>query len=239
MDLTFLPLLQVQRDLYSLPRGRGRFEEYLRALRDPRTGDLKLPLVAMNPMGKEHLAPFLDRLLALDAEGIGARAVAEAQAALPALPGSLQAGFVVADDLRGGWTNRAASEFSQCFRPRALLQRGWITAALWTSETYDPPRLREEMLLALHRAAHVLEHGEARTLAQALRQEGAAARRAGVVRPRLAAAELGAVRAALAPFLERTEEPILIAALYGDDAARELGFQALGVRGRAGLSLAD
>ena len=35
---------------------------------DPRTGDLDLPLVDMNPMGKEHLPP----LLALDAAAAGA-----------------------------------------------------------------------------------------------------------------------------------------------------------------------
>lgn len=238
MKLQFLPLLQLQRDLYALPRGRGRVEEYLRTLRDPETGDLKLPLVAMNPMGKEHLAPFLDRLLDADAEGMGERAVMEAAVALPPVGGSFQAGFVVADDLHGGWTNRAATEFGQCFRLSALLKRGFITAALWTSEAYAPARLREEMLLAVHRAAFVLEHGEARTLAEALRQEAAAADRAKIVRVKASAAELAEAREVLAPYMQRTEEPILIAALYGDEAARDLGFQALGVRGRAAFSLA-
>jgi len=239
MELSFLPLLQIQRDLYAMPRGRGRFEEYLRTMVDGRSGDLRLPLVAMNPMGKEHLAPFLDDVLALDAEGIGARTVAAALPLLSSVPGSFQAGFVVADDRGGGWTNRAASEFSQSFRPRSLLKRGWITAALWTSESYAPDRLREELLLALHRAAFVLQHGEARTLEQALQQEATAARQAGIVRPPLPAAEQAATRAALAPHLQRSEEPILIAALYGDEAARALGFEALGVSGRAGLSLAS
>ena len=60
MELEFVPLLGIQRDLYRLPRGRERFEAYLRTMVDSRTGDLALPLVDMNPMGKEHLPPLLD-----------------------------------------------------------------------------------------------------------------------------------------------------------------------------------
>ena len=66
MTLEYLPLLKVQRDLYDLPRGIERFREYIQTM----TGggdELKLPLVAMNPMGKGHLPPFLDHLLAIDA----------------------------------------------------------------------------------------------------------------------------------------------------------------------------
>ena len=62
MTLEYVPLLKVQRDLYDLPRGIERFREYIQTM----TGggdELKLPLVAMNPMGKDHLPPFLDRRL--------------------------------------------------------------------------------------------------------------------------------------------------------------------------------
>jgi hypothetical protein len=55
MKLTFVPLLQTQRELYDLPRNMERFNAYLATMKDPTTGDLKLPLVAMNPMGKEHV----------------------------------------------------------------------------------------------------------------------------------------------------------------------------------------
>ena len=40
MTLTFVPLLQVQRDLYGLPRGMERFREYIRTMTDAATGDL-------------------------------------------------------------------------------------------------------------------------------------------------------------------------------------------------------
>ena len=70
MNLTFVPLLQVQRDLYALPRGMERFREYIRTMTDADTGDLTLPLVAMNPMGKDHVPALIDDYLALGAEEI-------------------------------------------------------------------------------------------------------------------------------------------------------------------------
>jgi len=108
MKLEYVPLLKVQRDLYELPRGMERFREYIRTMSDAVSGDLKLPLVAMNPMGKDHLPPFLDHLLAIDADGVAARALAEADTALAEEPGEYRACLVVADDLKGGWTNRYA-----------------------------------------------------------------------------------------------------------------------------------
>jgi hypothetical protein len=75
MTLEYVPLLQVQRDLYALPRDRTRFDAYLATMRDSATGDLALPLVAMNPMAKEHVPALLDRYLAADTDGKAGRAV--------------------------------------------------------------------------------------------------------------------------------------------------------------------
>ena len=45
-----------------------RFREYIKTMTDPETGDLALPLVAMNPMGKDHVPALIDEYLALGAE---------------------------------------------------------------------------------------------------------------------------------------------------------------------------
>ena len=81
---------------------------------------LKLPLVAMNPMGKDHLPPFLDHLLAIDVDGVGARALAEAASALAGESGDYRACLVVCDDRKGGWTNRYAYEFAYRFEQRGI-----------------------------------------------------------------------------------------------------------------------
>src|SRR5262249_49790965 len=149
------------------------------------TGDLKLPLVAMNPMGKDHLPPFLDRLLEMDADGEAARAAAQAEAALADLPGAFRVTTVVSDDLLGGWTNRYASEFGHRFRTKAYDRRGWTTPILWTSETYTRALVREEVLTCIYRLAYIQQHRYARTLGEMLAQEGYAMARAGATTPTL------------------------------------------------------
>ena len=109
MKLEFVPLLQVQRDLYRLPRGMERFRAYLKTMIDPETNDLKLPLSAMNPMAKDHAPALLDRNLALDADGVAARAVAEAESRLSNVVGEFKVTLLIVDDSMGGWTNRYSS----------------------------------------------------------------------------------------------------------------------------------
>ncbi|HVB37088.1 MAG TPA: hypothetical protein VND92_01070 [Vicinamibacterales bacterium] len=238
MDLTPVPLLQIQRDLYGLPRGMERFRAYLRTMTDPETGDLELPLVAMNPMGKDHVPARIDELLAIDAEGIARSAVEAASAGLLAVPGRFRVGLVVSDDLMGGWTNRYCSEFTHRFETRAFDRRGWLTGVLWTADPVSVRTVREEVLGAIHRAAWIVRHGPAVTLEAMLAQEGTATARAGCTAPSLDADELAYTREVLAPHLDATDRPTVMACLYGDEAARALGYRPQGVSARAGFALA-
>ncbi len=112
MKLSFLPLLQVQRDLYALPRGMERFREYIKTMTNPETGDLALPLVAMNPMGKDHIPALIDEYISLGAETIAQEAIDGATQTIAVASHEFRVGVVVSDDLKGGWTNRWASEFA-------------------------------------------------------------------------------------------------------------------------------
>ena len=240
MELEFVPLLRIQRELYDQPRGMERFRSYLRTMVDARTGDLELPLVAMNPMGKDHVPALLDRLLAVDADGAGAvamRAAAE-RPATRRVSGRYRVALVVADDAHGGWTNRYQSEFDQRFEGTALYKRGWITAVLWTSEEPSAEAAGREVATAVHRFAHVRRHGPATTLKAMLAQEGEAMASAGCREPALDADDLAYTRETMAPYLVRGDRPTAVACLYGDEAARELGYPPLGFSARAGLALA-
>lgn len=238
MKLEYVPLLATQRELYALPRGAERFGEYLRTMIDPETSDLRLPLSAMNPMGKDHAPRLLDALAAIGADEIGARAAAEAAAAVADEPGEFRVGLVVSDDAGGGWTTRAAAELAHRRGEAGLLMRGWITGLLWTSEKHDRAVVREEVLTSVFRAAHIARRGPARTLRELLVQEGNAMRMAGARNPALEPHTLVATRQILLRLLDRDDIPTLVAALFGDAAARELGYEPLGLRPRAGLALA-
>jgi hypothetical protein len=246
VKLEYMPLFQVQRKLQGLPRDPERFRQYLRAIRAPEGNTLELPsLIAMNPMGKEHVTNLLDALVALDADGIAASATAEASARLEDTPGECKITLVIADDLKGGWTNRYANEFTHRFEcggttgvlPR-WLEHFWITGLLWSSEPASEQAVREAILTAAYRTAYIQRHGPARTLRQRLVQEGAVMAMAGCSDPVFDSEEIAYTREVLTPFLEAEDMRTCIECLFGDVASGTLGFTPRGLSRCAGLALA-
>jgi hypothetical protein len=237
MKLAFVPLLQTQKELYAIARGGDRFRAHLRTLIDPRSRDLALPLPPLNPMGKDHVPAVLDALLGLDADSVGARAVAEVLPKLRSVPGEFKVALVLADD-GGGWTHRCATEFSHRFETMPLLRRHWLIGLLWTSEKPSAEAVRAEVLATIYRAAYIEEQGEGRTLRERMAQEGYVMAEAGCRMPPLSAQETAAARAILAPLLETQDMRTAIECLFGDAAARALGFTPRGLADRAGLALA-
>ena len=239
MYIEFVPLLQVQRDLYSIPRGPQRFSAYLKTMvKSDGTDVLVPPLVAMNPMGKDHVPALLDSLLALGAEATAAQTSAEAVSRLPSAPGNFKMGLVLADDLLGGWTNRYTSEFFHRFQGPTGYKRGWLSALLWSSKVPSLKTVREEVMEVIFRAAYVLQHGPALNLADMLTQEGHVMAMAGCSEPSLDSADLDYTRMVLQRHLQATDQPTLVACLFGDPAARSLGYPPQGLSTRAGLALA-
>jgi hypothetical protein len=197
---------------------------------------LALPLAVLNPMAKGHVAARLEQLLEGGAETLAAAAVAQANARLkPAPPISLA--LVVADDVAGGWTDRYLTDAAHRFEPGEL-RYGFATVLLWASESYTATSLTEQVLAACHRTARLLEHGSPKTLRQMLVQEGEAAAFAGARSPGLDADELTYTRAVVTPHLDTTSFPVAFACLYGDAAARSVGYAPLGLSDGAGYALA-
>ncbi len=238
MKLEFVPLLKVQRELYGMPRGMERFRAYLATMIDPETRDLKLPLSGMNPMGKDHIPVLLDQYLAMDAEKIASRAVADAASSLTSVQGEFKVALVLSDDAMGGWTNRYTSEFGRRFGTKAYHRRGWLEVGLWTSETPAAETVREQVLATVYRAAHIERHGFAHTLREMLAQEGFAMAQAGCTEPALDTDDLAYTREVIRPYLDTKDYSTIIACLFGDEAARSLGYAPVGLSARAGFALA-
>jgi hypothetical protein len=238
MTFEFVPLLRVQRELYALPRSMERFRAYIATMTDADTGDLALPLVAMNPMAKDHVPALLDDYLRLDADVMAAQSLSIAAAQLADVPGAFKVSLVMADDLKGGWTNRYCAEFSHRFESLTLMKRGWLVGLLWTSEAASLDAARSETLAAAFRAAHLLGRPAARTLDEMLTQEGFVMAMAGCTTPSLDPDDLEYTRDVIAAHRGAQDRATIMACLFGDAAARALGYSPQGLSERAGLALA-
>ncbi len=222
-----------------MPRGRERFERYLREMLNDARDDVRYPpLGIMNPMGKDHVRALLDSLLAMDAEGAAALAATEASRSVAQAPGRYRIGLVVADDAMGAWTNRYDCEFSHRFENQGSLRRGWLSGILWTSEAPSLEAVRAAVRAPIHRAAYAAAHGPARTLRERLAQEGSVLARAGGLTPTLDPGDLVRTLEILAPHLEAEDRRTNIECLFGDTAAESLAFTPRGLKPWAGLALA-
>jgi hypothetical protein len=258
MNLDYVPLLRVMRELQSIPRGqppdfngKRRFRQYLRTIFDYDRKVVKLaPLFFMNPMGKDHVTALLDAYLAMDADGIGARVTAEVAAQYADVPGDFKVGLVVCDDLMGGGTNRYHYELTFRFGPEHFGSGGsppkrsrwlrdyWLTGVLWSSESASERAVRESILTAACRVAYMHQHGPARTLREMLAQEGQVMTLAGCCGPTLDAEDIAYTREVLIPYLNADDMRTCIECLFGDEAGRTLGFTPRGLSPCAGLALA-
>lgn len=212
---------------------------------------MRAPLLAMNPMGKEHVTALLDDLLALNGDELGAQAAREASKELAEVPGDFKIALVVVDDLKGGWTNRYANEFEFRFGPGkggassgselklpGWLKHFWLFGVLWTSEPASERAMREAIFTAAHRIAYLQQHGPARTLRDMIAQEGYVMAAAGCTAPVLDAEDVAYTREVLIPFLDVDDKRTCMECLFGDAPGRTLGFTPRGLSPWAGLALA-
>ncbi|MBL8767015.1 MAG: hypothetical protein JNL94_06615, partial [Planctomycetes bacterium] len=237
MRVEYVPLLDVARELYRIPLGQARFQEYLRVLRtDDRSYVRYPPLVSMNPMAKEHVLACIDAYRALDADAV-ARSTIDASRAFAPSSRSFSLGFGVVDDVQGGWTNRAAVEHDACFAFGVSFKAGWISVVLWASEPPLAATVRDAVALAIARTAHVERHGMPDTLRAKIAQERAVHVIARVALPTLDAQTADRVRSAVEPHLDATDLRTAVECLAGDAAAESLGFTPRGIPRRAALAV--
>ncbi len=237
MKLEFVPTLEKLLEVYRVPIGQARFDAYIAATVGgaQTTAEIALPpLVIANPMAKAHVNTVLETWLALDVNAAARAILLELELAC-SLEVSSKVGLTILDDLRGGWTNRYLNDWN--FRFPKKMSTNWIIVPLWVSEFANLETLQIAIRASVARVVWQWQHGVPQTLLEMLHQEGFAQSFAGL-KPTLETDDLEYSRAVLAPFLQSVEKPVQFACLFGDAAAREVGYVALGLSAFAGLEVA-
>ena len=242
MKFELVPILKKLRDLYVIPRGPDRFQAYLNVATGgaSATKDIPYPpLIAVNPMAKEHALEFVEALISLGAEDAVTTVLEEANVRLASVKfvNTIKVGLSVLDDLKGGWTNRTFNDAARFKVGETLGKAGWVCVPVWTSEAPNLEALRMVVLEFACRAAFVVQHGDPKSLREMIKQEGTVAAFANRVLE-FDHEELEYSRAVIAPHLDSTHQPTVIACLYGDEAAKELGYPPLGLSRNAGFQVA-
>ncbi|MFN3266583.1 MAG: hypothetical protein ACK41E_07060 [Deinococcales bacterium] len=248
MPIFLEPVLQACRDIYDLAGTMQRYWAYVDLMTKAR-GEF-LPLGAFSPMGKRQ-AEYLDGLIALDAESHAAQIAEQAMLELGSKR-TYRMALVVIDEPRNGWTQRHLSDADWRFvspteihtnTPRIFCD-AWLTVQLWTTtffgETQAPTLeyLRQETRAAVARAEYQQQHPNPKSLVHMLHQEGTVLRFSGEYIA-ISNDDLEYSRAVLEPLLECQHYPTNFAALYGDEAAKSVGYPALGLSARAGFGVAQ
>jgi hypothetical protein len=215
--------LEKVRALYQMPRTFERFAAYLNLVRVD-TGAEALPLSKLNPMAKEHALAYVETLLAINAEDQVFAAAHDAAAQLDG-EDALNVLLVLMDDAKGGWTNRAFSEFAHRYENKYEVKHSWATVVIWTTEEPTPELLRRRAFESVYRTIDERRNGPVRTLRAILDREIRTQRFAGVTSPY----EAPAYRAKAAPYLDEHAAPVVMTALYGDTVAASLGYPPLGI----------
>ncbi len=238
MKLEFVPILEIAKVFYQVPIGTERFDAYIKAMGAYNDNIALVPMVGMNPMAKQHVNEKVDELIALELEEKIRDELPNLERHFTDVSGRFKVGICVSDDVKGGWTNRYLNDYkSRFFEVSAIQKRPWITVILWVSEMYTLGKLRALLQAQVFRTVYRLKTGEAKTLLEHMTQEGQV----------LAFAEntvtlefddLEYSREVIKPHFESTHFSTIFACLYGDEAAKSVGYPALGLSRNAGFELA-
>ena len=243
MEILLVPVLRSLRDLYDIEGVMPRFQAYV-SLAFGETRGEPLPIGAFSPMGQRQRA-FLDALIDSGAERVAAEAASEGARRLEPLSDIYRSMLVVTDVPRNGWTQRHLTDAEWRFSNKydALPKNAppvgfdrWVSVQLWTDERPTAEYVRRETMAAIYRAAHQRHIGLPRTLGDMICQEGRAYAFAGYA-PDLDADDLSYSREVIKPLLRSAHYPTCFTAFYGDEAARSVGYEPLGLSAQAGFNV--
>lgn len=228
------PTLRTMAGVYALSREGGpkspRFAAYVSQT------PTNWGLVPFNPMAGEAALDAVSALIALDAETLAQHA---AQQVVTACDYAEKITLAIAVRSKGLWTDRIATEVDErvTAKPR-VPHRGVIS--LWSREEISTEDIAREAAAEAVRVMWHAQHGVADSLSRVLACEGLAYALAGSVgdlgpyATQVSPEETVAVIEAFEVLGDSTKASEIAGVLYGDEAAKEMGWTPLGIPKYAG-----
>lgn len=222
--VTVVPTLAFMAGVYRLSLEGGptspRFRAYVQAAAE------RSPVHGYNPGTSKPVLETVESLLAAGAEELLASVAAGVVPAWVAGHGPVGAPVPMHITVAtpGMWTDRLATEVGH-----RLQGQDPGAALLWFDEPTDAATLRPVLTAEVVRALDLARSGPPASLAEAVAREGEALARAG----RSGVADPVAAEA-LEVYGSDPSLSVMVAFLYGDDAARTLGFTPLGLGDEVG-----
>jgi hypothetical protein len=233
---TLLPVLDIMLDFYKKPPSPARFQDYLN-LMTPNRKDVVLPISAYNPMAKEHVLTQLEALKALNTEGVMEAVISKVNEKTGVNEPKFQVALVLADNLKGGWTNRILTDYNSKFADNFnQVKRPFCTPFFWSSENFTIEKIEKRVEEYLWRTVFQVEKGFNKTLLHHLEQETFVKEMMGVEELIYEEGEL--VQELFERNKRATSEPFILAFLYGDEAVEHLGHRSIGAFADMGFLMA-
>ena len=228
MIFEILPTVEIMLNLYKMPRSSLRFDSYLRALQGGTKGDLIMPIMNFNPMGREHVAQKLSELNDLCTSDLLEEIFTSLEKMIIGFDDlTIKVGINLSDDLMGGWTNRFTSDYDSKFRINALVQRQFCAPIFWTSEEISSALVKKRVTEYVLRYIYWLDNSKPSTLEQHLDQEIYVAGRM-VNEEKIDDSSFGELEEFYLRHVDEDNYQLIFNFFYGDAASESLGFGSYG-----------
>ena len=223
MKFEVIPVLSMMEEIYQKPPSMDRFQLYISELQGGTKGDLSLPIGGYNPMGKAHVNQKLAELKALDAEGVMSDELEKINSKVEHLEASsVKVVLNLADDHKGGWTNRYTTDFDSKFKLNALVKRNFCTPYFWTSENYNDSIIRSRTQEYVYRTVYWMVHQRPVTLEDHVNQEIFVSKE--VANHSNINKDVSSIENFYSKNKEQDDYSILFNFFYGDEASASLGY---------------
>ena len=231
MTFKLFPVLDIMVNFYHKPAGIDRFWDYLKILKGDSKDDMEVPIPNFNPMGKEHVLNKLLELKELDVEEIIKDTLDKINKKF-SVNNSIDINVVMtlADDLKGGWTNRHTTDYDSKFKINAYINRNFCIPVYWTSEEYDIHKIKRQTEEYCFRTLYWKKRNKPETLEEHIKQELFVNENCITSTNDNRLVDFSFTDNFYKNNKNSTEHSKIFNFMYGDDACRELGYAEFGIK---------